>query len=122
MTTEMNTENIQDLIIQGTKEAIDIEVQRLQNDAQPVVKKPFAGVWALICSVSCAVLSLFVPGIAARITVHLLQRGYLNVVSFAWNIGMYSALGTVILGLQLLILGFVYFVFSLFRIKIFRIY
>ncbi|MCL2347139.1 MAG: hypothetical protein FWC50_02640 [Planctomycetaceae bacterium] len=32
MTTEVNTECIQDLIIQGTKEAIDLELQRLREE------------------------------------------------------------------------------------------
>ena len=37
MTIEINTDNIQDLIIQGTKEAIDLEVQRLRDEGQPIL-------------------------------------------------------------------------------------
>jgi hypothetical protein len=36
MTTEMNTENMLDLVFQGAKEAIDLEVQQLRDEGWPV--------------------------------------------------------------------------------------
>jgi len=37
MTIEIKADNIQDLIIQGTKEAIDLEVQRLRDEGWPIL-------------------------------------------------------------------------------------
>ena len=37
MTIEINRDDIQDLIIQGTKEAIDLEVQRLRDEGWPIL-------------------------------------------------------------------------------------
>ena len=37
MTAEIYSENNQDLIIRGTKEAIDLEVQRLRDEGQPIL-------------------------------------------------------------------------------------
>ncbi|MCL2623679.1 MAG: hypothetical protein FWD31_08450 [Planctomycetaceae bacterium] len=37
MTTEMNTDNFHDLVFQGAKEAIDLEVQRLRDEGWPIL-------------------------------------------------------------------------------------
>jgi hypothetical protein len=37
MTIDINTDNIQDLIIQGTKEVINLEIQRLRDENAPIL-------------------------------------------------------------------------------------
>ena len=121
MTLEINRDNIQDLIIQGTKEAIDLELLRLRNDSPSQdapsdlsgkIKKPFAGLWALICSVACVTLFFPIAGAASGIVVHLYHKGYFvpkmyDDVGLGWNTVFYTLFVMTTLGLLFLVLGII---------------
>jgi len=52
------------------------EEQQKRKEKQP--KKPYAGIWSLICSIACVILSFPIAGAASGIAVYLLHSGYLK--------------------------------------------
>jgi|GEM_PF-5556156 len=107
MTTEVHTEDIHDLIIQGTKEAIDLELQRLRKKKRSKYK--YAGLWALTCSVACAILSIPIAIVAGMIATQFFLQEYDLSKKFRMADGamVYTFFAMLILGLLFLILGFI---------------